>query len=97
MIKGKDGVPPPPIIVQTRNTLSYPLRQLYRPSSTIYHDPEIGENLADKLKSSQFDLSKPSGKRKFDKPRSRSDPVKGLPRVRQLGNHKTGHYNYQKP
>ncbi|XP_063691939.1 uncharacterized protein LOC134824135 [Bolinopsis microptera] len=43
-------------------------RKLYTPTSTIYHAPEIDKGLSDRLTSSQFDLSKPSGKNKELKP-----------------------------
>lgn len=74
----------------------FSLRQMFRPKSNIYHEPETGDGLSDRLTSSAFDLSKPSGKRKLEKPRTRNDPVRGQPRVRELGNHKAGDFSYRK-
>ena len=69
---------------------------MYRGKSTIYREPEVGDELSEFLTSSSFDLSLPSKKRRLDKPRSRNDAVKGQPRVRQLGHHKAGDYAFQK-
>lgn len=71
-------------------------RNMYRGKSTIYREPEVGDELSECLTSSSFDLSLPSKKRRLDKPRSRNDAVKGQPRVRQLGHHKAGDYAFQK-
>ena len=78
------------------NEFIYPHRQLYKASSTIYHDPEVGDDLTERLKSSEFDLSVPSRKRKTDRPRERNEPARGMPRVRELGRHKTGDFSFRK-
>ena len=69
---------------------------MHRPRSTIYHEPETGANLADRLTFSSFDISKPSRRRKLEKVRKRNEPVRGQPGVRVLGKHKAGDYGFQK-
>lgn len=71
-------------------------RKLYTPTSTIYHAPEIDKGLSDRLTSSQFDLSKPSGKNKELKPHGRNDAPRGQGRVRAIGGHKTREYLFYK-
>ena len=71
-------------------------RKLHRPVSTIYSTPQMGDGLAQRLTSSGFDLSKPSGRSKHVKPHGKHDAPRGQPGVRDLGHHKTGEFGYYK-
>ncbi len=70
--------------------------RLYAPSSTIYHTAEVGSGLSQQLTCGQFDLSIPSKRCKETVPHSRHDPPRGLPRVRDLGHHKSGESSFMK-
>ena len=66
------------------------------PLSTIYEEPEVGEGLAERLTSGEFDKSKPSGRSKEVRPYNRHLPLRGFQRIRELGGYKPRETNYMK-
>ena len=71
-------------------------RRLYTPTSTIYRTAEVGAGLTEKLTSGTFDMSAPSRRNKETVTHGHHDPPRGLKRVRETGNHKSGEATYMK-
>ena len=77
-------------------TRKYYFRSLYKPSSTIYRNTEIGTGLTEKLTSGTFDKSKPSTSSKEVRPFDRHEPARGHLSIRSLGGYKYKESNYMK-
>ncbi len=71
-------------------------RNLYRPTSSVYQTTVVGDNLAEMLTSTAWDLSQPSRRSKEVRPFDRHSGPRGYQGVRSLGRYKVDEARYQK-
>ena len=70
---------------------------MYRPSSTVYPETNVGDDLAEKfVTTSAWDSSQPSGRAKEVRPFDRHSGPRGDKGVRDVGKYKMNECNYQK-
>ena len=69
---------------------------LHRPTSTVYNDVEVGPDLSEKLTSTGWDVSQPSGRSKEVRPFDRHAGPRGYKGVRDVGRYKVDESGFQK-
>ena len=71
-------------------------RDLYWPTSTVYAETNVGDQLAENLKSSDWDSSKPLGRVKEVRPYDKHAGPRGYRGVRDVGKYKMDECRFQK-